>query len=319
MPLQCQQQPGHRYRQDSVLLTWKWCEPLEEKEEKVSAASGGGSILPGSVQLVQVGRLALLPRERDAGGTAERVGKRGCLPCSPSRACPRGAAAGGGHPAGDGCCPTGQPRCSRSPRWRVGPRVAPAPPPRGGHAWAGRGRSGGAGAARRGARPQRAALGPARQRLPPPRHHVAAGHGAAAGRAGRGSESAELAGRVAAVGLWRWERGRRSITPRYREFVVTCPPASEGGCARGDTCTVRGEGGAAPAASRVPAAAERRLWRSRRGFGAGRRGGHRCGHPGPERRRRSGGFGGESSVLGLLPTHPLGEGERRRAGHRLDV
>lgn len=32
-----------------------------------------------------------------------------------------------------------------------------------------------------------------------------------------------------------------------------------------------------------------------------------------------GGFGGESAVLGLLPTHPLGEGERRRAGHRLDV
>lgn len=136
-------------------------------------------------------------------------------------------------PRGMDALPPGQPRCSRSPRWRVGPRVAPAPPPRGGHAWAGRGRSGGAGAARRGARPQRAALGPARQRLPPPRHHVAAGHGAAAGRAGRGSESAELAGRAAAVGLWRWERGRRSITPRYREFVATSPPASEGGCARG--------------------------------------------------------------------------------------
>lgn len=139
-------------------------------------------------------------------------------------------------------CPGGLPcrrhGCSWQLPCRQQSRTVPAPGPR--PAAARRTQVGGAagrGAERGGAgrtparREQRCAA--ARQRLPPPRHHVAAGHGAAAGNAGGDpaqGEGSERAGRHGGCGGGSGAGAGPSITPRYRQFVATSSPTSaEGG------------------------------------------------------------------------------------------
>lgn len=199
----------------------------------------------------------------------------GWMPC-PEDAC----RARGMDAVPGGCLPSPGDSVAEDQHCRAGPRVAPT-----------RGR-GGAG---RGARPQRAARGPARQRLPPPRHHVAAGHGAAAGRGGRtGSEPEGAAGpRGSGVAA-----GPAEHHPRTGSLWQLLPPPARRVGVRGHART-HSAGAAAPGASRVSlprgssSVAARWLRLSRRGCvpaagGGGARRGTRCSGASPPPPRVSG-------------------------------